>query len=83
MKYGLVPKSQSWDRRLKAVFFWDSLELAQTTCDERAAILEVSIPEGQKIARMWNGAHLVYEYYVVEKISPINLKVVQVGEKIW
>ena len=77
MKHGLIPKRQSWDRNLKATFFWDSFELARMICDYEAVILEVKIPEGMKITSMWNEAHRINEYFVCEKIGPVNLSIMK------
>jgi len=76
-KYGLLKKGQSWDKKLKAVFFWDTLAMAQSFCDDKAVILEVQIPEGVEILRIWNEALFIYDYCVCQNIPPTCIKTLE------
>ncbi len=80
MKKGLIPKGQIWDKKLKAVFFFETFEQASKVSDTNSVILEVQIPDGLELFRLWNKAFLHYNFLVRKKIPPTNIKIKHEGE---
>jgi len=78
MKEGLLPYVDE-DYNLKAIFLFDSLEVAQSCCDPESVVLEITVLVETVRKWIWNEANSAQEYLRFAKVSPKNIKVVHEG----
>jgi len=81
LKHGLIPRQpdlglRPMKRDTKGVYLWDCLELAQFWCDEDQIVVEAHLPTQAKVSRRRPTCTEAYEYIVLERIPPENLRVI-------